>query len=143
RVLDVAAGSGALSIPAARRGAQVLATDISQQMITLLQNRARAEGLVNLDARVMDGNAMDLPDNTFDVTVSQNGVSVFPDFVQGLSEMARVTRPGGRVVVVCFGPVQRAEFLTFFMAALTAVAPDFCGLPTNPPPLPFQIADPN
>jgi ubiquinone/menaquinone biosynthesis C-methylase UbiE len=140
--LDVAAGSGALSIPAAGRGARVLATDISPRMIERLQTRARAGRLVNLEARVMDGTALDLPDDTFDVTASQNGVSVFPDFKRGLAEMVRVTRPGGRVVVVGFGPIQEAGFLTFFMAAMHAAIPGFAGLPADSPPLPFQVADP-
>jgi len=58
RFLDVAAGTGALSIPAARLGAQVMATDISPAMVKRLNARAREEGLPNLDARVMDGLAL-------------------------------------------------------------------------------------
>lgn len=143
RFLDVGAGSGALSIPAARRGAHVLATDVSPQMVTLLLDRAKAGGFENLEARAMDGNALDLDDNSFDVTASQNGVSVFPDVARGLAEMVRVTRPGGRVVVVCFGAIQEAEFLTFFKAALRVVVPEFPGIPMNPPPLPFQLANPD
>lgn len=142
RFLDVAAGSGALSIPAARRGAQVLATDISSPMVEHLLTRARGEGLLNLEARVMDGHALNLPDDEFDLTASQNGVSVFPDFARGLTEMVRVTRPGGRVMIISFGPLEDAEFLTFFMAAMHAVIPDFKGLPASPPPLPFQVAEP-
>jgi 2-polyprenyl-3-methyl-5-hydroxy-6-metoxy-1,4-benzoquinol methylase len=56
RFLDVAAGSGALSIPAARLGAQVLATDLSPVMLELLRARARTEGL-DIETRVMDGRA--------------------------------------------------------------------------------------
>jgi pimeloyl-ACP methyl ester carboxylesterase/ubiquinone/menaquinone biosynthesis C-methylase UbiE len=142
RFLDVAAGSGALSIPAARRGARVLATDVSPRMIELLLTRARAEGLAGVEARPMDGHALRLEDGTFDVVASQNGVTVFPDMARGLEEMVRVTRPGGRVVVVGFGPMREAEFLACFMAAMRAVVPGFAGLPTDPPPLPFQAADP-
>lgn len=141
RVLDVAAGSGALAIPAARRGAQVVATDISPVMIDRLAVRAREEGLA-IDARVMDGHALDLDDDTFDLAVSQHGVSVFGDMARGLREMARVTRPGGRVLVVAFGPPPKAEFLTFFLGAVSATVPGFAGLPADPPPLPFQVADP-
>src|SRR5688500_17212433 len=57
RFLDVAAGSGALSIPAARLGAQVLATDQSSVMLELLKGRARKEGL-NIETRAMDGHAL-------------------------------------------------------------------------------------
>lgn len=143
RFLDVAAGSGALTIPAARLGAQVVATDISPAMIDRLTARARAEGLTNIDARVMDGHALDLDDDAFDVSGSLHGVSVFGDMARGLREMVRVTRPGGRVLIVAFGPLPRAEFLTFFFGAVRAVVPGFTGMPTDPPPLPFQVADPD
>ncbi len=142
RVLDVAAGSGALAIPAGRLGAQVVATDISPVMIDRLAARARREGLTNVEGRVMDGHALDFDDDTFDLAVSQHGVSLFPDMARGVREMTRVTRPGGRVLIVAFGPLPRAEFLTFFVGAVRTVVSGFTGLPTDPPPLPFQVADP-
>ena len=141
RFLDVAAGSGALSIPAARSGAQVLSVDISPVMVEQLTARARKEGL-GLEARVMDGHALELEDNTFDICGSQYGVMLFPDLPRGLSEMVRVTRPGGKVLLHAYGPPQEIEFLGFFMAAMQAAVPDFSGLPTDPVPLPFQVADP-
>lgn len=142
RFLDVACGSGALAIPAARRGADVVAVDLAPAMVARLRERARAETLLNVDGRVMDGEALELPDDTFDVSASLNGVSLFPDLTAGLAEIVRVTRPGGRVLVVSFGAPQRAEFLTVLMSALTASVPGFTPLPTDPPPLPFQLADP-
>lgn len=142
RFLDVAAGSGALSIPAARLGADVVATDIAATMIERLTVRVREEGLSNLDARVMDGYDLDLDDDSFDISGSQNGVSLFPDLDRGLREMVRVTKPGGCVLIVAFGPMEEAEFLTFFLGALEASVPGFTGLPSGPPPLPFQVADP-
>lgn len=142
RFLDVAAGSGALSIPAARLGAQVLATDISPALSERLDARAREEGLSNLEIRVMDGQALELEDDTFDISGSQNGVSLFPNLQGGLRELVRVTRPGGRALIVAFGSPQKAEFLTFFLGALRAAVPGFTGPPMDPPPLPFQVADP-
>lgn len=141
RFLDVASGTGGLSIPAARMGARVLATDISPAMVEHLEARAREEGLSNLEARVMDGSSLDLEDDAFDMTASQNGVSLFPDLQAGLREMVRVTKPGGSVVIIAFGPLKRAEWLGFFVGAVRAVVQDFAGLPTDPPPPPFQVAD--
>lgn len=143
RLLDVASGSGAVSIPAARLGAQVLATDISPEMIERLEVRAREEGLTNLEARVMDGQALDLEDNSFDVTASQFGVMLFPDLPRGVSEMVRVTKPGGRVVLAAFGSPQEVEFFGFYLGALQTIVPDFTPPPMDPPPLPFQVSDPD
>jgi ubiquinone/menaquinone biosynthesis C-methylase UbiE len=142
RLLDVASGSGAVSVPAARLGLHVLAVDLSPVMIELLEARARDEGLSNLKGRVMDGHSLDLEDETFDIAASQFGVMLFPDLPRALREMVRVTRSGGRVVVVTFAPPTRIEFLGFFLGALHATIPGFTGLPLDPPPLPFQIANP-
>jgi ubiquinone/menaquinone biosynthesis C-methylase UbiE len=141
RFLDVAAGSGALAIPAARLGAQVLATDQSPVMLDLLRARGRQEGL-NIETRVMDGHALELNDNSFDMVGSQFGVMLFPDMPKGVSEMVRVVKPGGRVLMNVYGDPHKIEFFGFFVAAVQSVRPDFNGPPMNPPPLPFQLQDP-
>lgn len=141
RFLDVAAGSGALSIPAARLGARVLSTDMSPGMLEQLEARARQEGL-ELETRVMDGHALELEDNTFDIAGSQFGVMLFPDMPRGIRELARVTRPEGRVLMNVYGPPRNIEFFGFFVAAIRAAVPGFTGPPMDPPPLPFQLQDP-
>jgi ubiquinone/menaquinone biosynthesis C-methylase UbiE len=142
RFLDVAAGSGGLGLPAARLGAQVLATDWSPAMIERFEARADQEGLRNVGGRIMDCHALDLPDHSFDVTGSQFGVMLVPDQARALREMVRVTRPGGRVLMIAYGFPAELEFLQFFIGALKAVAPEFPGLPDDPPPLEFQVSDP-
>jgi ubiquinone/menaquinone biosynthesis C-methylase UbiE len=142
RFLDVAAGTGGLSLPAARLGAQVLATDWSPAMIERLESRAREEGLRDTHGRVMDCHALDLPDDSFDVCGSQFGVMLVPDQPRALREMVRVTRPGGRVLLIAYGPPADLEFLQIFIGALTAVAPEFPGIPDDPPPLEFQVSEP-
>lgn len=141
RFLDVAAGSGALSIPAARLGAQALAVDLSPNMLERLKARARKEGL-NLETRVMDGHALELEDNTFDISGSQFGVMLFPDMPRGISELARVTKSGGRVLMNVYGAPQKIEFLGFFVSAIQVAIPGFTGPSMDPPPLPFQLQDP-
>jgi ubiquinone/menaquinone biosynthesis C-methylase UbiE len=142
RFLDVAAGTGGLSLPAARLGAHVLATDWSSAMIERFEARARAEGLDEAESRVMDCHALDVPDDSFDVTGSQFGVMLVPDQSRALREMVRVTKPGGRMILIAYGHPAELEFIQFFVAAMKAVAPDFPGLPDDPPPLEFQVADP-
>jgi ubiquinone/menaquinone biosynthesis C-methylase UbiE len=106
-VLDVAAGTGALTLCAARTGAQVLATDFSPGMVA----RIAATGVPNVEARVMDGQQLALADASFDAVFSIFGVIMFPDWRKGLSEMARVTRPGGHGVVATWQDRGAATFL--------------------------------
>jgi ubiquinone/menaquinone biosynthesis C-methylase UbiE len=141
RFLDVAAGSGALSIPAARLGARVLATDQSGVMLELLEKRARDEGL-GVETRVMDGHALELDDNSFEMAGSQFGVMLFPDMPKGIREMTRVVKPGGRVLMSVYGDPHKIEFFGFFVTAIQSVRPDFSGPPVDPLPLPFQLQDP-
>jgi ubiquinone/menaquinone biosynthesis C-methylase UbiE len=142
RFLDVAAGPGGLSLPAVRLGAKVLATDWSPAMIKRFEARVRDEGLSNAQGRVMDAHDLDIEDATFDVTGSQFGVMLVPDQPLALREMVRVTKPGGRVLLIAYGSPEEFETLQWFIAALQAVVPDFEGLPDDPPPLDFQVADP-
>ena len=142
RFLDVAAGPGGLSLPAVRLGAKVLATDWSPAMIKRFEARVRDEGLSNAQGRVMDAQDLDIEDATFDVTGSQFGVMLVPDQPLALREMARVTKPGGRVLLVAYGSPEEFETLQWFIAALQAVVPYFKGLPDDPPRLDFQVADP-
>ena len=90
----------------------------------------------------MDCHALDFPDNSFDVTGSQFGVMLVPDQRRALREMVRVTKPGGRVLLIAYGSPAELEFLQFFISALQAVVPGFQGLPDDPPPLEFQVSDP-
>jgi len=141
RFLDVAAGPGGLSLPAARLGAHVLATDWSPAMIERFEARVREERLRDAEGRVMDCHALDFPDDSFDLTGSQFGVMLVPDQPRALREMVRVTKPGGRVLLIAYGFPAELEFLQIFLGALKAVTPDFPGLPDDPPPLEFQVAD--
>jgi SAM-dependent methyltransferase len=142
RFLDVAAGPGGLSLPAARLGAKVLATDWSPAMIERFEARVRDEGLSNAVGRVMDAHDLKIADNKFDVTGSQFGVMLVPDQPLALREMVRVTKPGGRVLLIAYCSPDEFETLQLFIAALQTVVPGFEGLPDDPPPLDFQLADP-
>jgi SAM-dependent methyltransferase len=131
RFLDVAAGSGALSIPAARLGAHVVATDRSPAMLERLEARVHAENLTHVQSRLIDGCALELEDDMFDVSASQHGVHDVP---QAMREMRRVTKPGGRVALIAHAPLHEVETLGFLMAAMHAVIPGL-SWPTNEPVL--------
>jgi ubiquinone/menaquinone biosynthesis C-methylase UbiE len=140
--LDVAAGTGGLSLPAARLGAKVLATDWSSKMIEHFNANATAEGL-DAEGRVMDCHALDLPDDTYDVAGSQFGVMLVPDQPQALREMVRVTKPGGRVLLIAYGDPAEFEALHILVSAVQAVVPDFEEPAEDQPMLEFQVADPD
>lgn len=106
-VLDVAAGTGALAFLAAQAGARVLATDFSAAMVECI---AEAK-VANIEARVMDGQALDLRDKTFDAVFSIFGVMMFQDWRKGLSEMYRVTKPNGVAVIATWKSEGAATFL--------------------------------
>ncbi len=106
-VLDVAAGTGALALLAAQTGAKVVATDFSPGMIA----RIAAAERPNIEASVMDGQALALADASFDAVFSIFGVIMFPDWRKGLAEMARVTRPGGHGVIATWQDQGAATFL--------------------------------
>lgn len=139
RFLDVAAGTGALSIPAARAGADVLATDIAPMMLERLAIRARSEGLSNVEVRAMAAADLDMPDESVDVAGSQFGVALMPDAPVALSEMVRVTKPGGTVLLVAAGAMAKVEFFSMFLGAIRSAVPDFT--PPSEPPAPFQLED--
>ena len=141
RFLDVACGSGALSIPAARLGAEVFAVDQSPAMLELLGIRAHQENL-DIKTLVMDGHVLEFNDNTFDIAGSQFGVMLFPDMPKGIREMARVVRKGGRVLLNVYGDPHKIEFFGFFVGAIQSVRPEFTGPPMDPVPLPFQLQNP-
>jgi ubiquinone/menaquinone biosynthesis C-methylase UbiE len=141
-LLDVAAGTGGLSLPAARFGARVLATDWAAKMIEHFNARAGAEGL-DAVGRVMDCHALDIADDTYDLTGSQFGVMLVPDQAQALREMVRVTKPGGRVLLIAYGNPDEFEALHFFIGAVQAVVPEFEGPAEDEPMLEFQVAEPD
>src|SRR5262245_33778698 len=100
RVLDVATGTG-LAAEAALQiigpDGHLTATDISVQMVE--RARERLTGAPNVSIRVDDGQAMGLPDDSFDAVLCSLGLMFFPDPARGLAEFHRVLRPGGYAAV--------------------------------------------
>jgi len=97
RVLDVATGTGLASEAALAivgPTGHVTATDISPQMAE--RARERLNGAPNTTVRVEDGQALSLPDESFDAVICSLGLMFFPDPARGLAEFRRVLRPGGR-----------------------------------------------
>src|SRR5206468_547788 len=100
KVLDLGCGDGTTAIPAAKRGADVLGVDIARNLVEAARQRAAAEGLDNCN--FAEGDASDLEqlsDHSFDLVMSIFGAMFAPRPFDVAKEMARVTKPGGRIVM--------------------------------------------
>jgi SAM-dependent methyltransferase len=101
RVLDVAAGTGSSALPAARRGAEVIATELTPELLEVA--RAAAEGL-ELAFQTADAEALPFADGEFDTVISSIGVMFAPHHQQAADELVRVCRPGGTIGVLSWTP---------------------------------------
>ena len=121
RALDVATGTGDLAVELARRvgpGGEVIGSDFSEEMLALARRKAP-------ELRFEWGNALELPypDDSFDAATVGFGARNFSDLARGLAEMARVVRPGGRVVVLEITTPQRPPLSTFFRVWFDRIVP--------------------
>lgn len=140
RILDVGCGSGELAIDVVRGapGATALGVDLSTAQLEVA--RSRAGGLpatfVQADAQVYEFEA-----RSFDVIASRTGTMFFADMAMAFSNLARATRPGGRLVMLVWRGIEDNEWLREFFGAIGRV------LPMPPPPAdapgPFSLSDPD
>lgn len=140
-VLDLAAGTGILTMDVAPQVARVVAVDFSPKMIEILKDHAERAGHKNVVAQVMDGQNLDLPDQSFDRVFSNFGLIYFMDRVKGFAEIYRVLRPGGRAVVSAWSSPDRFEAFGLLFGAMAQAVPNMPPRPPSPPP-PLSLADP-
>jgi demethylmenaquinone methyltransferase / 2-methoxy-6-polyprenyl-1,4-benzoquinol methylase len=121
RALDVATGTGDLAFELARRvapGGSVLGADFSDEMLEVARRKASAAAGAGAAVSFERANALALPhrDGSFDAATVGFGVRNFDDLEQGLRELARVVRAGGRVVILEMTNPQRPPLSWFFRA---------------------------
>ncbi len=97
RILLIGAGTG-LDLPYLPKTAQIVATDLTPALLVQLQWRAARLGL-QVESRVMDGQAADIPDEQFDLIVLHLILAVIPNPVLCLQEAERMLKPGGQVLI--------------------------------------------
>jgi SAM-dependent methyltransferase len=129
--LDLACGTGAVAELAAAAGATVTGIDLAPALIDTARERAAERGL-QIDYRLGDCEALDVPDDSFDAVSSTCGVMFSPDHQASARELARVTRPCGRIALANWTP-------TGGLARMFAVMRPF--LPAPPPSNPFDWGD--
>ncbi len=127
RVLDVAAGSGNISLPAAKTGATVISTDLTPELLQRSKVRAAELGLA-LDWREANAHALPFPDGEFDIVMSGIGVMFAPDQQCAADEMIRVCRSRGTIAVISWTPDG------FFGRMLAAIRPYRPALTAAVPP---------
>ncbi|WP_430645186.1 class I SAM-dependent methyltransferase [Agromyces sp. GXS1127] len=130
RVLDVAAGSGNVAIPAALRGATVVASDLTPELFDAGRRLATEAG-AELEWREADAEALPFGDASFDAVLSCVGVMFAPHHERAAGELVRVVKPGGRIGLLSWTP---EGFIGRMFAAMKPFnAPPPAGV--QPPPL--------
>ena len=139
QVLELACGpaaAGRLAATIATDG-EVVCSDFSQEMLAIAQNRTR--DLPNVRFRVIDAEAMNERDETFDVVLCRYGFMLFAEPARAAAECARILRPGGRLVVAVWGSPARNPW---FSAITEAVRVELgAPVPSAQTPGPFRFSE--
>jgi SAM-dependent methyltransferase len=142
RVLELACGPGGPGFAAAAMVApdgEVIVSDVSPAMTAIAGRRARARGLRNVTARVLDLEQIDEPEQAFDVVLCREGLMLVADPVRAAREIRRVLKPGGRLALTVWGPRAANPWLSLVFDAVSAELQT----PVPPPgvPHPFSLDD--
>ncbi len=124
KVLDVACGSGSVSLMVAKQVESVHAIDFSLSMLDICQQKAKENNLQNI--QTFHGDAQELPfeDEYFDAVISMFGLMFFPDRHAGLVEIYRTLKQGGRVAISSWAPVADSPAMKIVFGALREMNPD-------------------
>jgi len=114
RVLDVAAGTGDQTLLAAQRvgpNGSILATDISRSMLAVAAQAARDAGLENIETKVADASALELPEAEFDAAICRFGLMFLPDVHAALVRIHRALKPDGRFAALVWSTEARNPWM--------------------------------
>jgi SAM-dependent methyltransferase len=143
RVLDVATGPGVVAIAAALAvgpDGEVVATDLTPEWGPVVAERAKSMGLSNVTFTAMGAEALDLPDDAFDLAYCQFGLMFVPEPVRALREMRRVLKPDGRLGVVVWSTADRVPCIALVNRHLAPLIPP--DAPERQLPTPVQLGEP-
>lgn len=130
RALDLCCGTGDVTFALARRGTEVVGLDFSEPMLAVANRRTEIESrkcrdTASLPVRFLRGDAQQIPfpDASFDIVTISYGLRNLADLERGLREMARVARPGGRLLVLDFGKPDNALWRAVYFGYLRRFVP--------------------
>jgi ubiquinone/menaquinone biosynthesis C-methylase UbiE len=127
RVLDVACGTGNTALMARARGASLTGLDLTPELLAVAEKRAQQDGYSDIAWQAGDAEALPFDDAVFDAVVSSCGLMFAPDQQKVADEVARVTRPGGRICVQAW---TRQGGVGRMFAVTGAYAPPPAGVPS-------------
>jgi demethylmenaquinone methyltransferase / 2-methoxy-6-polyprenyl-1,4-benzoquinol methylase len=134
-ILDVCCGTGDLTLELAGRaspGGQIVGCDFSEPMLDLAREKAAERGAADVRFEWADALSLPYDDGRFDVMTVGFGLRNFADWDRGLREMARVLKPGGKLVILEFTKPTRPPFSTFYSLWFDRLAPILGRLSDNP-----------
>lgn len=134
-ILDVACGTGVVSVTAARLGARVTSLDLTPELLERARENARLAG-VEIDWHEGDVEKLPFADSSFDVVLSQFGHIFAPQPEVAIAEMLRVLKPGGTIAFSTWPP-------EFFVARMFTLAMQYLPPPPNAAPPPPMWGDTN
>ena len=141
-MLDIAAGYGEPSLTAARAvglEGQVVATDISAEMLAFGRERAEAAGIENIEFIESAASSLDFPEASFDAALSRFGIIFEPDAEAAATRVRGFLKPAGRMAIASWGPPERVPFIAIPMQ--TAIRQ--LDVPPPPPDTPGPLSRPS
>lgn len=122
-VLDIACGPGTTSILLAPLVEHITAIDFSEQMLECFRRNLNLNNLQNIDLLCMDGQALDFADQSYDQAISMFGLIFFADRARGMQEIFRVLKPGGKVTISSWVPVDQSPMMQLMFETIAVALP--------------------
>ena len=119
-ILELTAGPGELGLSLAeeRPDVNMIISDFAPSMVGFAETNAKERGVTNVETRVIDAQAIDLPDASVDGVLSRYGLMLVPDLAKAFSEIRRVLKPGGSLAYAVWGPLETNPWMMMLGAVL-------------------------
>jgi ubiquinone/menaquinone biosynthesis C-methylase UbiE len=120
-ILDVASGTGepGLTIASLLKGGKVILTDLAEDMLKVARENAAQRGITNIETLVCDVSELPFEDNSFDAVSCRFGFMFFPDMLLATKELARVLKPGGRMVTAVWNVPEKNFWVSAIMGDIS------------------------